>query len=341
MLVIGLEGTELSVRERELLRAPEVSGVILFRRNFTSRAQVQALVASIREVRAGPFPISVDQEGGPVQRFTGDGFTRLPALARIGALYHRDPRAAVRMAEMHAWVMASEMRAIDVDLSFAPVVDLARGNCIIGERAFDPDPAVVSELGAAYLRGMHLAGMAATLKHFPGHGSVAEDTHVERAIDPRDLDALRTNDLIPFVDGFAAGAEATMLAHVTYPKIDPDPAGYSRTWIHDVLRGEFGFTGIAFSDDIGMAAAESAGGVAARVRAHLDAGCDLVLVCSPKLTEQALDAVRGGTPCSDDRLNALCGMVAGDWQALQDNPQYATFVAALATLDAEPAERIA
>jgi beta-N-acetylhexosaminidase len=331
MLVIGLEGLELSAQDRARLRAREVSGTILFSRNFASRSQLNELVAAIRAERDEPFPICVDQEGGPVQRFR-EGFTRLPPLARIGELYERDRGAAVRMAEMHAWVMASELRANDVDLSFAPVMDLARGNRIIGERAFHAEPQVVSELGAAYLRGMRLAGMAATLKHFPGHGTVAEDTHVEPATDPRDLDALRATDLIPFADGFEAGAEAVMLAHVTYPAVDALPAGYSKFWIQNVLRDELGFGGIAFSDDIGMAAAESAGGVNARVNAHLDAGCDLVLVGAPKLVDEAIDSVRHREPCAPERVRMLCGAVAGTWQALMDNPQHANFVAALHTL---------
>ena len=336
MLVIGIEGLELSAHDRARLRAPEVSGAILFSRNFSHRAQLNGLIAAIRGERDEPFPICVDQEGGPVQRFR-EGFTRLPPLARIGELYERDRSAAIRMAEMHAWVMASELRANDVDLSFAPVMDLARGNRIIGERAFHADPKIVSELGLAYLRGMRLAGMAATLKHFPGHGTVVEDTHVEPATDPRDLDALRATDLIPFADGFEAGAEAVMLAHVTYPAVDALPAGYSRVWIQDVLRDELGFRGVAFSDDIGMAAAEAAGGVNARVNAHLDAGCDLVLVCAPKLVDEAIESVRGREPCAPERVRTLCGAVASTWQALMDNPQHANFVAALRTLGMERA----
>ncbi|HET6912773.1 MAG TPA: beta-N-acetylhexosaminidase [Rhodanobacteraceae bacterium] len=336
MLVIGLEGLELTDNDRRRLRAPQVSGAILFSRNFSNRAQLNELVAAIRSERDEPFPICVDQEGGPVQRFR-EGFTRLPPLARIGELYERDRAAAACMAEMHAWVMASELRANDVDLSFAPVMDLARGNRIIGERAFHADPRIVSELGTAYLRGMRLAGMAATLKHFPGHGTVVEDTHVEPATDTRDLDALRATDLVPFADGFEAGAEAVMLAHVTYPAVDALPAGYSKVWIQDVLRAELGFRGIAFSDDIGMAAAESAGGVNARVNAHLDAGCDLVLVCAPKLVDEAIESVRHREPCAPERVRTLCGAVASTWQALMDNPQHANFVAAVRTLGMERA----
>jgi beta-N-acetylhexosaminidase len=237
MLIIGIQGKQLGDRERAWLAAPVVSGVILFSRNFSSRKQVQALIAQMRELRPGPFLICVDQEGGPIQRFR-DGFTALPALDRIGACYDRDPRLALALAEEHAWLMATEMRAIDIDLSFAPVLDLKRGNRAIGERAFHADPAVVSALGLAYLRGMRLAGMAATIKHFPGHGSVAEDTHLDAATDPRSLEQLRQADLLPFADAMAAGAEAVMMGHVAYPQIDVQPAGYSPIWIQKILRGD-------------------------------------------------------------------------------------------------------
>lgn len=331
MLVIGIAGKELAAAEREWIAAAEVSGIILFSRNFASREQVTSLIADIRALRGDEFLLCVDQEGGPVQRFR-DGFTRLPALARLGEIYDTDPARAVALAEEHAWLMASEMRALDIDLSFAPVVDLKRGNRAIGERAFHVDVDVVSELGQAYLRGMHLGGMAATLKHFPGHGSVLEDTHFDAAVDPRPLAELRATDLLAFADGIQAGAEAVMLAHVTYPAVDSLPAGYSRVWIKDVLRGELGFRGVVFSDDIGMAAAESAGGVAARIDAHLAAGCDLVLVCSPTLAAESIAAVRGRTPCPPARLAALRGMVASTWQSLVDNPQRTRFIERLAAL---------
>ena len=338
MLIIGIEGKQLAEQEHARLLAPEVSGAILFTRNYVDREQLQALVDSIRDLRGDSFVISVDHEGGPVQRFR-EGFTRLPPLARIGELYHRDRDAAVAMAEMHAIVMASEVRASGIDLSFAPVVDLARGNRVIGERAFDADPHVVAELASAYVRGMRLAGMAATLKHYPGHGSIAEDTHLEAAVDPRPLDAIRATDLVPFVEGIASGAEAVMVAHVAYPGIDARAAGYSGTWIDGILRGELGFRGVVFSDDVGMVAAESAGGIGERVTAHLDAGCDLVLVCHPFMVDAALEAVRGREPCASEKVASLCGNVAPDWKALLDDPQHARYVAAVASLSAPEATR--
>lgn len=337
MLIIGLPGKTLTDEDRRWLAEPQVSGVILFTRNFESREQVTTLIDDLRAARADPFLICVDQEGGPVQRFR-PGFTRLPALARVGEIYGRDPRAAVAIAEEHAWLMASEMRAIGVDMSFAPVADLARGNLAIGERAFAADPDTVSELTQAYLRGMRLAGMAATLKHFPGHGSVTEDTHFDSATDPRTLDELRETDLVPFADGIAAGAEAVMMAHVTYPAVDAKPAGCSRIWVEDVLRGEFGFRGVVLGDDIGMAATEPLGGIGARIEAHLLAGCDLVLACSPAIVPEALAASRHAEPCPPDRLASLQGQVAPTWQALAANPQRDDFAARITALDGEPME---
>jgi len=332
MLIIGLPGKTLTDADRRQLAAPQVSGVILFSRNFASRDQVIDLIDDIRVERPEPFLVCVDQEGGPVQRFR-DGFTRLPALARIGELYGRDAAAAIRAAEEHAWLMASEMRAIGIDLSFAPVVDLARGNRAVGERAFHADPQITSELSQAYLRGMRLAGMAATIKHFPGHGTVAEDTHFDAAVDPRPLDELLATDLVPFADAIASGAEAVMMAHVTYPAVDARAAGYSRAWIEDVLRGELGFRGSVIGDDIGMAAAEQVGSIAARIEAHLLAGCDLLLACSPAIVDESIAASAHAPPCDAGRVAALQGAVAQTWDALVSNPQRDAFIARLAELD--------
>jgi len=315
VLIFGIAGTELSAQERDWLQHPQAAGVILFKRNFASRQQVTDLAAAIREAAPRPQLLCVDQEGGRVQRFI-EGFTKLPALAPFGPLHDRDPGAALRLAHEHAWLMASEIRAIGLDLSFAPVVDLGRGNLAIGDRAFHADPQVVAAFTRAYVQGMHAGGMAATLKHFPGHGSVLEDTHFDAAIDPRPLDVLEREDLVPFAAGIEAGAEAVMLAHVTYPAIAPEPAGYSPFWLKDVLRDRLGFRGVAFSDDIGMAAAESAGGIQARIDAHLDAGCDVVLVCAPALVEDSLKACDGRGPANTAALTGLMGRGALGWQGL-------------------------
>lgn len=314
MLVIGVAGTELTAQERDWLQHDAVSGVILFKRNFASRQQVAELSAAIRAAAPRPLLICVDQEGGRVQRFR-EGFSALPPLQGFDALHAQDPEAALALAEQHAWLMASEVRASGVDLSFAPVVDLGRGNRAIGDRAFSADPQVVAAFTRAYVRGMHSVGMAATLKHFPGHGSVLEDTHVAAANDPRPLEVLRALDLVPFAAGIDAGADAVMMAHVVYPQVAPEPAGYSSRWIQQILRGEMGFRGVVFSDDIGMAASFSAGGVAARVHAHLDAGCDVVLVCHPELVDEALRAVEG-RPLNTAALLGLIGRGALGWDGL-------------------------
>lgn len=320
MLVIGVAGTELTAQERDWLRHEACAGVILFKRNFASKAQVAELSAAIREAASRPQLICVDQEGGRVQRFQ-EGYSALPPLEGFHRLYASDPVRALALAEEHAWLMASEIRATGVDLSFAPVVDLGRGNLAIGDRAFSSDPDIVAEFTRAYVRGMHGAGMAATLKHFPGHGSVLEDTHFDVAVDDRPFEVIRDHDLVPFVAGIEARAEAVMLAHVTYPQVAPEPAGYSPFWIRTVLRERMGFRGVVFSDDIGMAAAFSAGGVKQRIDAHLDAGCDVVLVCHPELVEESLAAVRGRDPRTDV-VAGLMGRGATDWSALLTEPRY-------------------
>jgi len=322
MLVIGVAGTELTAQEREWLQHDAVAGVILFKRNFASREQIAELSAAIRAAAPRPQLICVDQEGGRVQRFR-EGYSALPPLQGFDALYASDREAALALAEQHAWLMASEVRASGVDLSFAPVVDLGRGNLAIGNRAFSADPQVVAAFTAAYVRGMHSVGMAATLKHFPGHGTVLEDTHFHDASDPRSLDELRALDLIPFAAGITAGADAVMMAHVVYPQVAPEPAGYSPRWIQQILREQMGFRGVVFSDDIGMAASFSAGGVKARVDAHLDAGCDVVLVCHPELVEESLRAVEGRT-LNTAALLGLIGRGALGWDGLLADSRHGT-----------------
>jgi beta-N-acetylhexosaminidase len=328
MLVIGIAGRELATEERDWLAHPQCAGVILFSRNFASRAQVIELTAAIRAAAPRPMLVCVDQEGGPVQRFR-EGFFRLPPLARFGALRATDRERALALASEHAWLMAHEIRALGLDLSFAPVVDLLRGNRAIGERAFDAEPTAVADFARAYIVGMHAAGMAATLKHFPGHGSVLEDTHFDAAVDPRPLEQLRREDLLPFAAGIAAGAEAVMMAHVSYPAVDPLPAGYSPRWLRDILRHDLGFAGTIFSDDIGMAAAGSAGGVKARIDAHLDAGCDVVLVCAPKLVAESLAAVAARETADLSRLDRLRGRGAADQAAERVRARYDAACAAL------------
>lgn len=331
MLIVGISGLQLTDTERTQLADPRVCGVILFSRNFANREQVTELVVSIRQVRPGPFIVCVDQEGGPVQRFR-QGFYELPALQTLGERYAHDQSGALALAEAHAWLMASEILALGIDLSFAPVADLGRGNRAIGVRAFHDDPAVVAALTAAYVRGMRRAGMAATLKHFPGHGSVLEDTHFDAATDSRTMQQIETEDLYPFRAGQDAGAAAVMMAHVCYPQVCADPAGYSRHWIQHVLREQMKFEGIVFSDDIGMAAAESVGGIKARIEAHLDAGCDIVLVCAPALVSESLQAVQSRIELNVDRISALVAARPMTWPALIAMDEWAQSAALVSEL---------
>ncbi len=305
MLFIGIEGHQLRADEARWIAHPAVAGVVLFRRNYAEPAQLRALNAQIRAAGEAPRLVAVDQEGGRVQRFI-EGFTRLPALARIGECFADAPAHCLELAAQHARLMVAELRAHDIDLSFAPVVDLGRGNRAIGDRAFAADVDAVCALTRAYVQAMQAAGMPATLKHFPGHGSVLEDTHVDAALDPRPLDQLMAEDLRPFAAGIESGAAAVMAAHVRYPAVCEWPAGYSRRWLGEILRDSLGFRGVVFSDDIGMAAANAVGGVAARVNAHLDAGCDAVLACHPELVEDAIAAVEArGTSMPNPRLALL------------------------------------
>lgn len=286
-VLIGIPGEELDPASRTFLNHPAVGGVVLFARNFSNREQLLQLVADIHQCGDTRPLVCIDQEGGRVQRLSGDGFSRLPPLGVLGKLHESDPVKALDMAYRHGRVMAMEMLVCGIDLSFAPVLDLDRGSRVIGDRSLSADPAVVTALGRSYLAGMHDAGMKTTGKHFPGHGSVVADSHVDDVTDARPLDEIRHTDLLPFGQLMPA-LDALMIAHVVYPQVDSRPAGYSRTWLQDILRAELGYRGVILSDDLGMHAAKAVGSVSERAESCLSAGCDLVLVCGPEDVEKLL-----------------------------------------------------
>lgn len=274
-LMIDLAGKALTDLDRERLSHPLVGGVILFTRNYESPEQLAALCADIHALRTPALPIAVDHEGGRVQRFRA-GFSALPAMRRLGAWWDASPRATVESARMLGYLLAGELRACGVDLSFAPVLDLDWGRSgVIGERAFHGDPDAVIQLAGGLIAGMRDAGMACCGKHFPGHGWVSADSHVAIPVDERPLAEIET-DLKPFR---ALKLDAVMPAHVIYPQVDSRPAGFSPVWIGK-LRDELGFDGVIFSDDLSMEGASVAGDIVARVQAAWEAGCDMLLVCN-------------------------------------------------------------
>ena len=288
-VITDIVGSELTDEERELLRHPAVGGVILFSRNYVSPEQVAELTREIHALRDPHLLVCVDQEGGRVQRFR-EGFTRLPAVRRLGALYDESKEKGRTLAELTGWLMATELRAAGVDFSFAPVLDLDLGiSDVIGDRGFHQKPIAVAELAMAWMRGMHSAGMAAVGKHFPGHGHVKEDSHVALPVDHRRLEDILMEDVTPFERLIYRGLEAIMPAHVIYDHVDPRLAGFSTFWLRRVLRGELGFQGVIFSDDLNMCAADEAGGYGERARAALEAGCDAVLICNSR--EAAIEII--------------------------------------------------
>jgi len=319
--VVGLTLTDDDARR---IRHPLTGGVILFARNFTDRAQLCALTAAIHAVRPGVL-IAVDHEGGRVQRFRTDGFTHLPAMRQLGRLWDHDAEAAARAATAVGFVLASELRACGVDLSFTPVLDLDYGgSSVIGDRALHHDPRAVAQLAKSLNHGLALAGMANCGKHFPGHGYVAADSHVAVPVDERSLEDIIARDAMPY-DWLGMSLSAVMPAHVIYPQVDRQPAGFSRRWL-TILRQQIGFQGVIFSDDLSMEGASVAGSVTDAARAALDAGCDMVLICnSPDKADQLLaqlppDAGSAGSAARIDGL--LARGSAPTWEVLQQEARY-------------------
>ena len=334
-LMLDVAGTELGAADRARLSHPLVGGVILFARNYRDPAQLAQLTGELRALKSPALLIAVDHEGGRVQRFRA-GFTRLPPMRALGEVWDRHPHQARTLARQTGFVLAAELRAHGVDLSFAPVLDLDYGvSSVIGDRALHRNAAAVTELAHALMLGMKEAGMGACGKHFPGHGYVAADSHVAIPVDERTYADLEAADLLPFRALIDLGLPALMPAHVIYPRVDDRPAGFSPVWIKDILRGRLGFEGALFSDDLTMEGASVAGPITDRVVAALTAGCDMALICNrPDLADQALAELKFPWPAaSRARLARLHGHAhPPGLTQLRENAHYMAALHAIAGL---------
>ncbi|WP_425439086.1 beta-N-acetylhexosaminidase [Pseudidiomarina maritima] len=323
-VMIDLEGTELTNAERELLAHPAVGGVIFFSRNYENQTQLLELVRQTRAAARNPLILAVDHEGGRVQRFR-DGFSAIPAMAQIGRYAESDAQAQ-NWAQELGWLMAAEVLAMDIDISFAPVLDVNGISEVIGDRAFAETSEKLIPIARAFIRGLHQAGMKATGKHFPGHGSVRADSHIEIPVDERSWEEILATDLPPFIE-LASCLDAVMPAHVIYPAVDDKPAGFSSYWLQDILRAQLQFNGIIFSDDLGMAGATVAGSMSERAHAALDAGCDMVLVCNDRAgameviqaVEPRLEQLKKNAARCYQQLSKPAGMTMN---VLQNHPRW-------------------
>lgn len=291
-VMLDVTGTQLTDDDRKRLMHPLVGGVILFSRNFSTRKQLNALTAEIHRLRTPPLLIAVDHEGGRVQRFKEE-FTRLPAMRALGRIWDKNQQQVRQLAQQVGFVMAAELRVSGIDLSFAPVLDIDYGeSSVIGDRAFHRDPQAISDLAHDLMLGLRSAGMQAVGKHFPGHGFIRADSHLEKSVDQRRYVDIELADMLPFQRMIDYGLGAIMAAHVIYPQVDRYPAGFSHVWLNEILRQKLQFDGCIFSDDLSMQGAAHFKSITERAEAALKAGCDMVLVCN--------DA-----PAVDELLNTL------------------------------------
>lgn len=336
-LMLDLESTVLTAEERELLLHPATGGVILFSRNYETPQQVRSLVRDIHDLRSPALLVSVDQEGGRVQRFR-EGFSRLPAAAKFGELHQSHPQKALDAAHHIGWLMAAELRAVGIDFSFAPVLDLQTGiSQVIGDRAFSEDPLIVGKLAFSWAAGAREAGMPSVGKHFPGHGCVEADSHLDLPVDDRRFSEIWEQDLQPFRHMVDNHLEGLMPAHVVYPAVDDKPAGYSPFWIQDVLRQRMGFGGVVFSDDLSMVAADVAGTYPERAAAALKAGCDMILVCNnPEGAREVLESLdEYCDPVSQVRLARMHGKGQLSAKDVREDPRWLRAMEYLNMLEAE------
>lgn len=327
-LMLDLEGTELTVEERELLSHPVVGGVIFFARNFQSREQIVDLCHTIHELRPALL-LAVDQEGGRVQRFT-EGYTRLPAMATLAAASAAGPEPGTALVRETGWLMAAEVLASGVDFSFAPVLDVDSNHCaVIADRSFSDEPRQVAELAGIFIDGMHEAGMAATGKHFPGHGAVTADSHLEIPVDERSLDAIRDRDMVPFTV-LGGRLDAVMPAHIRFPAVDEHCVGFSRRWLQQLLRAELGYDGVIFSDDLSMKGADVPGGYPEKAALALAAGCDMILVCNNRAGAlEVIDYLERSAPRPSHRLQRMKARRHWTWTELDRHPRRLAAIEAL------------
>lgn len=334
-VMLDVAGTELTVEDRQRLLHPLVGGVILFSRNFESCAQLRRLTADIHALRDPALIIAVDHEGGRVQRFR-EGFTTIPPMRALGRAWDHNRAQAAATARSLGFVLAADLRAHGVDLSFTPVLDVDYGNSsVIGDRAFHERPEAIAELARGVMLGLRDAGMAAVGKHYPGHGHVRADSHHEVPVDGRPLADIRREDLLPFRQLIAEGLDGIMPAHVIYPEVDAAPAGFSEIWLKRILRGELGFDGVIFSDDLSMEGASVAGGVISRGTAALQAGCDMVLVCNnPHSADELLRGLDYVMPAAGAARLARIRQrtLAAGADDLRDDPRHAAALDAIAGL---------
>lgn len=319
-LMLDVKGVSLDRDERLQLQNPQVGGVILFSRNIQSRDQICDLVAEIRACSKSLL-VAVDQEGGRVQRLR-EGFTAIPSMQAIGNLIARSPEEGLGLSKDLGWLMASEVIACGLDLSFAPVLDVDRDtSCIIGDRSFSDQPEIVISAAEAFIKGMHDAGMAATGKHFPGHGGIVADSHLEAPVDDRSWNTLYARDIQPFAK-LSKMLDAVMPAHITFPSVDPDSVGFSSFWLNDVLRGKLGFEGIIFSDDLTMKGADIAGGYVDKAKLALKAGCDMILVCNcPQGAVEVLSYMESANISQSSKLASMVAKRSISWSDLEGSPR--------------------
>ena len=319
-LMLDLKGVSLDRDERLQLQNPQVGGVILFSRNIQSRDQICDLVAEIRACSKSLL-VAVDQEGGRVQRLR-EGFTAIPSMQAIGNLIARSPEEGLGLSKDLGWLMASEVIACGLDLSFAPVLDVDRDtSSIIGDRSFSDQPEIVISAAEAFIKGMHDAGMAATGKHFPGHGGIVADSHLEAPVDDRSWNTLYVRDIQPFAK-LSKMLDAVMPAHITFPSVDPDSVGFSSFWLNDVLRGKLGFEGIIFSDDLTMKGADIAGGYVDKAKLALKAGCDMILVCNcPQGAVEVLSYMESANISQSSKLASMVAKRSISWSDLEGSPR--------------------